>query len=93
MKYTIENVFTLFQEGVGEAVEFFWKQVGKEELGYVREDKLRKVIERGKIKGRLEFDYVTDTVIVAKQEGRITEAEASQLVSMLGDFESRKRKQ
>ena len=85
--------FTVFQEGTGEAVELFWRQVAEEELEYVREDKLRKVIDRGRIKGRLEFDYVTDTFIAARQEGRITEAEADQLSGMLGDFENRKRKQ
>jgi hypothetical protein len=93
LKYSIENVFTIFQERTGEAVEFFWRQIAKEELGYVREDKLRKVLDRGRIKGRLEFDYVTDAFIAAKQEGRVTEAEADLLSNMLGDFENRKRKQ
>ena len=92
LKYFIEDVFTLFQESSGEAVEYFWVQVDKAELGYVRVDKLRKIIARGRIKGRLEFEYIVDTYIAANQEGRINDAEASQLSSMLGDFENRKGK-
>lgn len=92
LKYLIQDVFTYFQEAAGEAVEYFWTQVTQEELGYVREDKLRKIIGRGKIKSRLEFDYVADMLVAATQEGRISEEEATQLSRMLGDFENRKRK-
>jgi hypothetical protein len=92
LKYIAQDIFTYFQEAAGETVEYFWTQVSQEKLDYVREDKLRKIIGRGKIKSRLEFDYVTDTLIAATQEGRISEEEATQFSVMLGDYENRKRK-
>jgi hypothetical protein len=91
LQYTVEAVLTFFQEATGKVVEDFWEQVAKEGLGYERVDRLRKALNRGKIRGRLEYDQVTDTFIAAKQEGRITEEEASRLGGMIGEFEKRKR--
>lgn len=92
LKYHIQDVFTYFQEGGGEAVEHFWRQLAKENLGYVREDKLRKIIDRGKIKGRIEYELVIDSLVVAEQDGRITTQEAKQLSEMIGEFETRGKK-
>ena len=92
LKYQIENVFTFFQEGTGEAVEYFWRQLSNEKLGYIRVDKLRKIIDRGKIKGRLEYEFITDQIVVAEQCGRITKEESIKLSNMLGEFENRKKK-
>lgn len=89
LKYDIQNVFTFFQEGSGETVEYFWRQIKNENLDYVREDKLRKIIERGKIKGQIEFDLVTDSLIPAEQEGQITKMEALQLSNMIREFENK----
>jgi len=92
LNYHIRNVLTIFQEGSGEAVEHFWQQLSKENLGYVREDKLRKIINRGKIRGRIEYELVVDSIIAAQQEKRITEAEVKKLSKMLGEFELRGKK-
>jgi hypothetical protein len=50
LKYHIQDVFTHFQEGTGATVEHFWAQLTQKNLGYTRENKLRKIITRGKIK-------------------------------------------
>jgi hypothetical protein len=92
LKYTIENVFTYFQESNGKDVEYFWRKIKEQELDYVREDRLWKIIKRGKIKTRIEFEYITDIIVGAEQERRITESEAEKLASMIGEFESRKSK-
>ncbi|GEP50680.1 hypothetical protein FNO01nite_13520 [Flavobacterium noncentrifugens] len=92
LKYDIEHVFTYFQEGAGKEVEYFWKELERQKLDYQREDKLRKILDRGKIRGRIEFEYVTDVIVPAEQEKRITEEEAKQLGKMLYDFEFKKRK-
>ena len=92
LKYHIQDVFTYFQEGSGDAVEHFWKELAVQNLGYVREDKLRKIINRGIIKGRIEYDLVTDSIVSAQQVGRITEQEANQLSEMLGQFETKSKK-
>ncbi|EMS32935.1 hypothetical protein C943_00942 [Mariniradius saccharolyticus AK6] len=92
LKYHIQDVFTYFQESGGEAVEYFWRLLDKENLGFTREDKLRKIIDRGKIKGLIEYDLVVDSIVAAEQEKRISRQEANQLSKMLGEFESRKQK-
>lgn len=90
LKYDIESVFTYFQEGTGPTVEYFWKRIAEENLDYARENRLKKILERGKIKGRIEFDYVIDMFVVAQQNGMITKDEALQLNDMLKKFEQKK---
>jgi hypothetical protein len=92
LKYQIENVFTFFQEATGEAVEYFWRQLSNENLGYVRVDRLRKIIDRGKIKRRIEYEFVTDQIVVAEQCGRITREESNKLSNMLGEYERSNKK-
>ena len=58
LKYSINDVFTYFQEGTGKTVEYFWKRIKEEGLEYERENKLEKILKRGIIKGRIEYDYV-----------------------------------
>lgn len=87
----VQGALTIFQEGTGQAVDHFWKRIAAEELGYERVDGLRKVLDRGRIKGRAEYDQVTDSFIAAQQEGRITEEEADRLAEMIGDFEKHNR--
>jgi hypothetical protein len=62
-----------------------------EQLGYPREDQLRKAINRGKIKNRMEYDLVVDNLVVAEQEQRISQHEAEQLNEMLGAFRLRSK--
>jgi hypothetical protein len=92
LKYLVEEVFTYFQESTGDAVEYFWTEIDKEKLGYIREDKLRKILDRGKIRGRIEFDYAIDILLVAKQTGRITFDEAGKLSDYIGDYEFKSKK-
>jgi hypothetical protein len=91
LNYRTQDALTFFQEGTGQAVDYFWKRIAAEELGYERVNRLRKVLDRGRIKGRMEYDQVTDSFIAAQQEGRITEEEAGKLAGMLGDFEERNK--
>lgn len=90
LKYDIESVFTYFQEGTGPTVEYFWKKIAESELNYTRENRLKKILDRGKIKGRIEFEYVIDMFVVAQQNGMITREEAVQLNIMIEKFEKRK---
>lgn len=87
----VQGALTIFQEGAGQAVDHFWKRIAAEKLGYKRVDELRKVLDRGRIKGRAEYDQVTDSFIAAQQEGRITAEEADRLAEMIGDFEKHNR--
>lgn len=87
LKYDIESVFTYFQEGTGEAVEYFWHRIRETELDYVRENKLEKILKRGKIKGNIEYDFVTDMIVAAEQTGMINQDEREKLNIMIGDYE------
>lgn len=89
LKYTIQDVFTFFQEGSGPTVEYFWNKLEKAGLDFKRENKLGKILKRGKIKNRVEYDYVTDMLVVAQQKEMVTELEAQRLSEMLGKFENK----
>lgn len=90
LKYTINDVFSYFQEGAGPTVEYFWKRVKEQGLDYKRENKLAKILTRGTIKGRIEYDYVTDMIVVAEQVGLTTKSETMKLSAMLEAYERKK---
>ncbi len=91
LKYHVEAVFTFFQEGTGEAVEYFWKRIEEEGLDYERVNKLEKILNKGKIKGRIEYDYVIDMILVAEQKQLITTEELKKLNQMIGEYESKRK--
>lgn len=91
LKYSKQEVFSFFQESTGPTVEYFWKRIKKEGLDYDRENKLGKILKRGKIRGRVEYEYVTDMIVTAEQVGMISKAEMKQLGEMLGEYESKKK--
>jgi hypothetical protein len=92
LKYDIADVFTMFNESTGKEIEYFWEQIKIQNLEYKREDKLNKILNRGKIRGKIEFDYITDIIVPAEQENRITKVEAKKLGEMLYEFEFKKKK-
>ena len=91
LKYDIEAVFTFFQEGTGETVEYFWRRLKECGLDYKRENKLEKILKRGKIRGRIEYDYVTDMIVVAEQVGLTTKTETAKLSDMLRAYELKRK--
>lgn len=92
LKYTIQDVFTYFNEGAGETVNEFWKRIKESNLPYERENKLEKILSKRKIKNRQEYDYVIDTMVPFKQEGIINDSDFELLNQLIGEFERKKRK-
>lgn len=88
LKYVIHDVFAYFQEGTGKTVEYFWKKICEANLDYKRENKLEKILSRGKIRGRIEFEYVTDMILVAEQVGMTSKEETVKLSDMLREYET-----
>lgn len=85
---TIENsVFTFFQESSGETVNYFWGRIKESNLAYSRINKLDKILQRGKIKNVIEYDYIKDTIVAAEQEGLTNQEQTQQLSQMLEAFE------
>ncbi len=87
LKYDINNVFTYFQEGTGPTVEYFWGKIAEAGLYYNRENRIKKILDRGKIRGRVEFECVVDMFVVAQQNGMITKDEALRLSDILKNYE------
>jgi len=86
----VDDILIYFNEGAGTTVDYFWKRIKEEGLPYERKDVLKIVLERGKIRGRQEYDVVTDTFVPAQQEGRISAEEFERLSNMLGEYENRR---
>jgi hypothetical protein len=87
LSYVKTDILTIFQEGSGDFVNYFWKQVADQRLGFKRENKLQKILKRGKIKSQIEYDFIIDVLVPYQQEGVINETDANILKQMIGEFE------
>ena len=85
--YTEEAVFTFFQEGHGKCVDEFWKMIKAAELPFRRENKLKKIMKRGSIKNRIEYDFVIDVLLPYQEDGLIGAEEVKLLNQWIGEFE------
>lgn len=92
LNYIVEDFFIYFQEGAGRAdVEEFWRRIKEANLPYERENKLEKIMRRGRIRNDIEYDYVVDTIVPFQQEGVISEDDVKKLNEMIDKFESKRR--
>jgi hypothetical protein len=89
LKYEYQDIFTYFQEGSGQTVEEFWKRIKEVRLPYKRENKLAKILKRGKVRNNIEYDFVKDVLNPYLQDGIISETEAKFLDAVLGEFEQK----
>jgi hypothetical protein len=87
LKYSIDAVFTYFQEDKGHTVDKFWEKIKEANLPYKRENKLAKILKRKRIKDDIEYDFVIDVIIPYQQEGLINEDEVVLLNNLIADFE------
>jgi hypothetical protein len=89
LAYLEEAFFTSWNEGVGEHVEQFWQLIAERGLPFERRDVIREILTRGRIRNDIEFQAVTDAIIVLRHIGKISDEEAAQLSDMLEAFERR----
>jgi hypothetical protein len=86
----LEDIFfTSWNEGSGEDVERFWQLVAERGLPFERKDIVRDALDRGRINNEMEYQTVTDSIVIQQQMGKITAAEAERLDKMLGQFGER----
>lgn len=78
-----------FQESAGEAVNYFWQQITDQNLDIKRENKLDKILKRGKIKNRIEYDFIIDVIVPYQQGGLISETDVIKLNEMISAFEKK----
>jgi hypothetical protein len=89
----LEDIFfTEWNEGSGEDVERFWRLVAERGLPFERRDIVREILSRGRINNEMEFQTITDAIVIQAQLGRISPAEADKLGKILERFEQRAAK-
>ena len=91
LKYSIEDFFIYFQEAAGPDVDEFWRRIKEANLPYERENKLEKIMKRGRIRNDIEYDYVIDTIVPFQQEGILSEENVKKLNEMIEKFENKRR--
>jgi len=85
--YIEQAIVQPWNEESGEDAEKFWQAAQEAGLDYARRDVLRNVLKRKRIKDRLEFEMVADTVDASEESGKISADEARELRKMVAAFE------
>jgi hypothetical protein len=86
----LEHIFfTEWNEGSGEYIERFWQLVAERGLPFERKDIVRAVLNRGRIRNEVEYQTITDSIVIQQQIGKISRKEADRLSVMLAQFEKR----
>jgi hypothetical protein len=89
LAYLEDAFFTYWNETSGEHIERFWQRVTERGLPFQRRDVVGEILSRGRINNDIEYQTVTDSIVIQQQMGRISPAEEDRLSSMLGQFEKR----
>ena len=89
LAYLEDAFFTYWNEASGEHIERFWQRVTAGGLPFERKDVVRDVLSRGRIRNDIEYQTITDSIVIHQQMGKISRAEADRLSEMLGQFEKR----
>jgi hypothetical protein len=89
LAYLEEAFFTAWNEGLGEHVEQFWQRIAERGLPFERRDLIREILTRRRIRNDIEYQAVTDALVVLQHIGKITDREVAQLAEMLEAFEKR----
>lgn len=84
--------FEHWNHASGAHVERFWQALAERGLPFARKDLVRDVLARGRIKNEVEYEAVTDAMVVQRQLGRISAAEEETLGEMLAAFEKRAKR-
>lgn len=92
LKYVEEALFTEWNECPLSETAEFWRGVAAAGLPFVRRDLLGEIVARGRITNREHYDFATDAVGLAGEEGGPSEAQAAKLKQMIGAYEKRGRK-
>jgi hypothetical protein len=89
LAYLEDAFFTYWNEASGEHVERFWRRVTDRGLPFQRRDVVGEVLSRGRINNDIEYQMITDSIVIQHQVGKISPAEADRLSNMLRQFEKR----
>ena len=87
LAYLEDEFLTYWNEASGEHIERFWQLVAERDLPFRRKDVVREALSRGRINNDIEYQTITDSIVIQQQIGKISRAEADRLSKMLGQFE------
>ena len=87
LAYLEDEFLTYWNEASGEHIERFWQLVAERDLPFRRKDVVREALSRGRINNDIEYQTITDSIVIQQQIGKISRAEADKLSKMLGQFE------
>jgi len=90
LKRSIEEALSFFQEGSGDFVDYFWGKIYENNLPYLRENKLLKILKRKKIRDDMEYDFVIDTMVPYYQNKTINDEEFSLLNTLINKFQKKR---
>lgn len=91
LRYLEDDFFTFWNEAPDSQTRAFWEQVEAQGLPYQRVDHLGRILDRGRIASRTDYEFAVDSIVVAGQDGRLSEEEASRLAGLIGAYEKRRR--
>ena len=83
------DLLLAWNESSGADATAFWKRVETAGMPYRQRDVLREILERGKIRNRVEYDVLADTMEERAQEGAITQDERGRLRAMMNQYEAK----
>jgi hypothetical protein len=89
--YLEDSFLTYWNEGPDSETHAFWEQVRVQGLPYQRVGHLGKILARGRIASRTEYEFAVDSVVIAEQDGRLTPADATLLAQLIEAYETRRR--
>ena len=89
LAYLEDAFLTYWNEASGEDVERFWQLATERRLPFQRKDVVREVLSRGHIHNDIEYQTITDSIVIQQQIGKISRAETDSLSKMLGQYEKR----
>jgi hypothetical protein len=90
LAYLESAYFTYWNEAPCEAhVKMFWERVASEGLPFKRRDVVRELLERGRIRSDLEYEYANDLIPGHRQLGILTDDEETRIAGMIEAYENR----
>jgi len=83
------DLLLAWNESTGPDANAFWKRLEEASLPYLRRDVLREILERRKIRNRVEYDLLADTMEERAENGSITQDERGRLRAMMNQYEAK----
>jgi hypothetical protein len=91
LRYIEGAVVQPFNEMTGPDADKFWQRIAEARLDFQRRDVVREILERNRIKDRVEYEIVIDTEDALLDAGKITAAEAKKLQALVDRYERTER--